>query len=158
MPNDVMLIIIRQIKSMPKHFCAKEELCRKTVMLNDIMPNDIMRKILMQLKGIPKLSFAGATHAAQIRVALKMPLTALTFDMDCEKTAMGLPASSAVFLMIKFCCLGPPRHPLFTMRYLSRFIPKEVADIPPRDPSFTKMLKQLGLPDVAHGKPIADNE
>jgi hypothetical protein len=38
---------------MPKHFCAKEELCRKTVMPNDIMPNDIMCKIFMQLKGIP---------------------------------------------------------------------------------------------------------
>jgi hypothetical protein len=59
MPNDVMLIIIRQIKSMPKHFCAKEELCRKTVMLIDIIPNEVCQmilcvKILCNLKESPK--------------------------------------------------------------------------------------------------------
>jgi hypothetical protein len=46
MPNDIMLIIIRQIKSMPKHFRAKEELCRKTVMPNDVMPNEVCQLIL----------------------------------------------------------------------------------------------------------------
>jgi hypothetical protein len=46
MPNDVMLIIIRQIKSMPKHSCAKEELCRKTVLPNYIMPNEVCQMIL----------------------------------------------------------------------------------------------------------------
>jgi hypothetical protein len=44
--NDVMLIIIRQIKSMPKYFCAKEELCRNTVMPNDIMLNEVCQMIL----------------------------------------------------------------------------------------------------------------
>jgi hypothetical protein len=69
-----MLIIIRQIKSMPKHFCAKEELCRKTV-----MPNDIMSKIFMQLKGIPLCAchFARYMRSSSSSSAIRRPLLSI---------------------------------------------------------------------------------
>jgi hypothetical protein len=50
MPDNVLLIIIRQIKSMPKHFSAKDKLCRKTVMLNEVCQMILYVKFLCNLK------------------------------------------------------------------------------------------------------------
>jgi hypothetical protein len=70
MPNDVMLIIIRQIKSMPKHFCAKEELCRKTV-----MPNEVCQMIIIIIISLSQ-STAGHRPLQLLAISLDLRLLA----------------------------------------------------------------------------------